>query len=412
MILNRSMTGIGCIQAVAPLGIALVFMSEWIEGITGLHLPPGIRHISVLALFGVIWTLYGRSIRIRKTFAIGLVLMAGFLCISLVLADVRLTNYILGTLLTFLFVVVFLLASSTPTEINTIMKVLNGMILFFVLTAMGPILTGLLSGTPLRDHPGVFRESGAFGAAMNMGIVLCLAVFISSRKRFYLILAGFLTFGIALTTLKKSLIENLLIWLTFLLLQTTTRLRVKLIPVILLLMCAGLYVVGPALVQDIDQNKIYIEAAGATEHVRIAMYLAAYRIASDYFPLGCGMGTFGNAASMVGGYSDIYLQYGVATIGYNSPEDVNRGETTIFDTYWPHILAELGFIGMSIFIFLWFYPMNRSYAIMRASSNPAVRGLSFFVVMTLFVVALEGFALSTKKLKPLTAGLLLARIIA
>ena len=39
------------------------------------------------------------------------------------------------------------------------------------------------------------------------------------------------------------------------------------------------------------------------------------------------------------------IPMGVDNIGSNSPAAVAEGAHTLLDTFWPHIIAELGYIG-------------------------------------------------------------------
>lgn len=76
---------------------------------------------------------------------------------------------------------------------------------------------------------------------------------------------------------------------------------------------------------------------------RTALYLVAPQVANDYFPLGSGLGTFGTYISSKH-YSDVYVEYGLSGIWGLRAQD-----TFITDTFWPAVIAELGWIGFILF---------------------------------------------------------------
>lgn len=75
--------------------------------------------------------------------------------------------------------------------------------------------------------------------------------------------------------------------------------------------------------------------------VRGALYMGAYQIANDYFPLGSGFGTYGSYISRIH-YSILYYNYGLSNIWGLSP----TMPSYIADTYWAMILGESGWIGI------------------------------------------------------------------
>lgn len=77
---------------------------------------------------------------------------------------------------------------------------------------------------------------------------------------------------------------------------------------------------------------------------RVIFYYNAVVLASDFFPLGAGLGTYaGHAASIFD--SDIYMK-----LGFDQYSWYRRGEY-MTDTFWPHIIGESGLFGF-LFYFL------------------------------------------------------------
>lgn len=86
---------------------------------------------------------------------------------------------------------------------------------------------------------------------------------------------------------------------------------------------------------------------------RPALYISAFYILLDYFPLGSGFASFGTHASQLY-YSDIYFKYGLNNLWGLSPEK----SSFITDTYYP-ILAQFGVVGILLYIFFWIFIIKK-----------------------------------------------------
>ena len=110
--------------------------------------------------------------------------------------------------------------------------------------------------------------------------------------------------------------------------------------------------------RNIDQNLLYLNAVGGEEHVRLGMYIASTKISSEYAPFGSGLGSFGSFASIINNpisdgyfdyrFNDLYYRHGIDDLAGNSEDRSREGGNTMLDTYWPHILGELGIFGLLI----------------------------------------------------------------
>lgn len=80
---------------------------------------------------------------------------------------------------------------------------------------------------------------------------------------------------------------------------------------------------------------------------RTELLRTSFKIASDYFPLGTGFGTFGSWPSGVS-YSPIYYMYGVNNVWGITPYDYSA----IADSFWPTVLGQFGYIGLLLYIII------------------------------------------------------------
>jgi hypothetical protein len=81
------------------------------------------------------------------------------------------------------------------------------------------------------------------------------------------------------------------------------------------------------------------------EAIRLTLYRGSVEVASDYFPLGAGLGRYGSWMSRIE-YSPLYERLGFDQIWGLSPDFPNF----ITDTFWPQILGEIGVFGLLAYL--------------------------------------------------------------
>lgn len=376
--------------------IIVVFLSDWIQKADILHFPDGFRHLAIAFVFLLNWVVYGKRLTLSNTYRNAIFFLSFYLIVTYSVSTAPFLNYFLGICFTFLFLGIFVLSSNTDSSINDILGIFDAILWLFLLMSLGPIFQAISESTSLRFLPGYFRELGAFGSAMNIGCIIGISLYIITEKKRYLYIAMYCSFVLMMTILKKSVISNIIVWSAFLILYANHKEKLQ-IAILLIITSFIVYnFLEIEIIENYHQNLTYFERVGPEGHVRLGMYVAGFQIATDFFPFGSGMGSFGSLASISNGYySHLYFDYGIADIGSNSAYRVFIGLHTLLDTWWPHILGELGFIGTAIFLYLWFYPLQRTIPMMRRHSEPLIKGLSFFVTMIIIVMSWEGFSLYT-----------------
>lgn len=104
--------------------------------------------------------------------------------------------------------------------------------------------------------------------------------------------------------------------------------------------------------------------------VRTKLYLEAPGLAVNQFPFGTGWGTFGSSAARDVFYSPHYLETGIHRLHGGGPR---QGEFLV-DTYWPKLLAELGFIGLALMLVF----IHKVTASLLTTSFPGELSLAHF----------------------------------
>ncbi len=362
--------------------------------------PGGIKHFLLLLIVFYGWYVSGSKMYYYdKNYIIFLIINCVYIVLLYFNTSVSIINFIMGFIFTFLFSFIFLLSSNSKNKIGNIFKIFIFLIHIFLPLSLITIIASLFTGNQINtNYIGVFRELGAFGTVLNISSILCLVLYYKSNKKYYLILAGVFSIFIFLTIMKKSILSNCIIWFIYFFSKGSVKQKVIQSFIFTFLFLSAVFFMRNQLLDNITKNMDYVSEAG-DEHVRIAMYNAAFKIASDHFPFGTGTGTFGSLPSLYNGYSKVYYDYNIYLIEPLSPERVLQGEGhDLFDTYWPHIIGELGIMGTLLFIYLWFYPILKAGKYFKHSTSNEIKALAFYVIAIGIVMFIEGFALYTPEI--------------
>jgi len=119
----------------------------------------------------------------------------------------------------------------------------------------------------------------------------------------------------------------------------------------------------------------YFELSGKS--ARSVMTITSFEILRDYFPIGTGFGTYASHQAGVH-YSPVYVKY-----GFEKYYDLRRVDGFFSDTFWPIIIGQTGFIGLSSYlVMLW--RLFRSCVKVRAINNNAY-AVVIFVFLYLLI---------------------------
>ncbi|MDB0023962.1 hypothetical protein N9W83_05725 [Planktomarina temperata] len=371
-----------------------LILSDWVGNF--LPMPLGVRHVALLTIPVLLMSSFVAE---RRTLLYFFILTLIAVC-SYANQNAELFNFSVGYLFTFLFLFVHIIFFNINLSDKSFKKLLKLIVHANVLLAL-PTLVGGLSDFDLRNHPGVFREVGAFATTMMCSQIICLFLYRTTNRRKYLTLAVAFSVICLITILKKTMFLSLCTWVIYSYFYLNWKawfvnFRAWIIGIMVSVVMAA------PLSQNFAKNASYLNHVGIEEHVRLGMYVTSFKLVGDYFPFGSGLGTFGSFGSIVNnvisdGYFDyqfnnIYYRYGIDDLAGNSEERAREGGMTILDTYWPHILGELGifgFIAMFLFwvgkIFLLARQKNKMYQFKLACA--------FYICATYLAVIGEGLAL-------------------
>lgn len=384
------------------LFLVIVF-TEWFQNFLNINFFSGLKYVISLILFSIFWFFFSRKILILKNYFILLLLLIIFSILNISTTTPSI-NQLLGFLLTFSFSLIFLMAYSINIKEAYLQKGIEKLTLIILIMSIFPILSLIVTGESSLRQLSVnsvgnyswnfFRELGAYGLILTIGLILSLSKLLKEKTIFWLNIGIIFTIFILLTGLKKSILEASFIWSIFIILSGSFRLKlVSIFSLIVILPIIAIYM-SQQILSDLQINIDYLNDVGAEGHVRLAMYLTSYNIALENFPYGSGMGSFGSTASIFNYYSPIYFEYGIDKVGSNGPESIYSEQgTTLLDTFWPHILAEMGFLGSFIFVLIFFYPSYSSINFLIKNKDASIRSLCFIIVLIPIIIGIDGLAL-------------------
>ena len=137
---------------------------------------------------------------------------------------------------------------------------------------------------------------------------------------------------------------------------------------------------------NINHFKLNIKTIILLIITRFVLYTTSIQILIDYFPFGCGFGSFATYASGLY-YSHIYNQYGIENVWGISKSFYSF----IADTYYPS-LAQFGFVGIMLYITFWIYVFKKALIFFQHTKQAK---LMIIVLLLICFFGIEGTSDST-----------------
>jgi hypothetical protein len=328
--------------------------------ILGIGIPSviGFKHLLVALIVFLIS--FRKELKVDYRILLLVLLLLMYLLISSYFSETRPTSFFISFLFMMYPISILILGRSLHVSRGFVNRLIYRFVLIAIVCAV-PALFFQLLGFDLRLNSWMYREAGALGSAMVITVIFCIYLLkenhISNRKFMYLVTIPI--FIVLASVLKKNIIMLFFVMFTLYYFERHrfSKQQIRLLSVALV---AGILIMTPVILVNIQKNIDYFVNVGADGHIRIVMFLTAININFDTNGLGSGLGSFGSLGSLVssiGGsgvvyeLSDIYYQYGIDQIAGNSADKLNQGEAgTLLDTFWPHIIGELGIIGSLLYL--------------------------------------------------------------
>ncbi|MBO7130574.1 MAG: hypothetical protein J6V65_00300, partial [Fibrobacterales bacterium] len=301
----------------------------------------------------------------------------------------RLTGALFRTIQPALATALFLYVDLPREKILKVMKWINLLILFCTFVALvesvlrtpqRPFAIYLINSWSLYAYP-TYQSAWL---SMNVGNALFL--FRSTGKRRYLLSALVCLVAVVLVGRRKSFVSACLVFCMFLLMDGTWKARIAKIAVGVSVGLGAILTVGRKFLSRFLAVKAYVAADAVDTQARTALHLRCIDVARDYFPWGSGLGTFASQPAF-DDYSPLYYVYGLDKVRGLEPFAGRGGNHSfLLDTWWPHVVAEFGFIGTVLFLALWFYPLLGA---LRLPPGRTRKDTVFFIAAVWCTILLE-----------------------
>ncbi len=323
--------------------------------------------------------------------------------ISAAQSHVPAATWILGAFLAIKFPVFLLLALTINWDDRDAARVIRGALILgpvFLVTGVvvwlmpptaarmfldpGSDLNDILARGDLRSMHGLFIHPGLFGWAM--AVVGCYAIALLLRRPSVLNGLGLLSsvIGIVVSLRRKPLVALPLAAIAGVFSAGTRRQRLGIVALLAVLI-GGAFTIGRERIKTVVEDTMtsYLDPY-APSTARALLYVTGWRIAEDHFPLGAGFGRFGGYVSQLH-YSPLYDEYGLSNIYGLSRETPSYMQ----DTYWPHILAEVGLFGALVLVAFFLLLWRRCVHVARKAPNEQTRVIALAASMVLIEGLIE-----------------------
>ena len=236
---------------------------------------------------------------------------------------------------------------------------------------------------------------GNFSSYCNQAMALTLAELYRTGDRRWYAVAGFLALTILLTNQMKAILGMMLVVIVFIFYMTDIKRWIK-----ITIAATGITAIVAALsVSAVFMLKFenYMDNAqleeSYTKVARPALYYGALQLANDFFPFGSGQGTYGSVPVNIVG-SRIYNDYELDQVW-------GLGEDTEFsfkmDAHWASIMGEMGFIGLAIYLLIFFYPARKVKKRLEAEDEHTRKYYSYVIKAGILTLFFESIVLALPK---------------
>lgn len=133
---------------------------------------------------------------------------------------------------------------------------------------------------------------------------------------------------------------------------------------------------GAAMLLVAARQFAYYFYSMGTEAARAALTRTSFLIARDYFPFGCGFGTFASAFSD-DPYSKVYYLYHIQNVW-----GISKGYSSfISDTFWPMLLGQTGYFGTFFYVIVLMILFTVIYGMRKVNAYTFASALEMFLYL-------------------------------
>lgn len=355
-----------------------------------------------ICLLGLICAIRYRRFLIPRSYLVIMLLMAGLIAVNAVVSKYSpAPKYVLlGTAITFMPFLLFVISYNfrmTDWEIRRYVRWFLIVMAFFTFLVYADSFVFHTADTMFQN--GVLSSGivffGNYSSLCNQALVLVMAEHYRTGKKKWLAFAGFLIVTIILTNQLKAILGMMLVMTGYVFYLTNVKRWVKM--TISSLGLVAIIVILSVSASFMLKFENYLDSNTAEDAyakiARPALYYRAFEMASDFFPFGTGQGTYGSVPVNIVG-SKVYSDYELDSIW-------GLGDDTDFsfkmDAHWASVLGEMGYIGILIYLLLFFYPARKISGKMEGEDEKTRRYYIYIIRMGILTLFAEAIVLALPK---------------
>ena len=196
-----------------------------------------------------------------------------------------------------------------------------------------------------RSAASIFIHPGTFAWLISSSACICFCKWIVGNEKLSGIIFAVFVVALIVAMRKKTLIA-LFIGILVILWMTRKNIANWMKSLFLIAGLGGcIFLIFPTYFLSMLGSLRFEEALLGEFTPRLKIAVASLTLAVENFPLGTGLSTFGSATS-VDAYSPLYDEVGLSNdYGMTSSEP-----KFLMDTFWPMLIAEIGFLGVLFYL--------------------------------------------------------------
>lgn len=234
---------------------------------------------------------------------------------------------------------------------------------------------------------GPYNHSATFAAVLSLLFLISVSRALTKQKSYFLVAGAYflLLFG----TTQRLEILSLLAIISVLYIYYSFKGRgssVFLKGLFSIFVVAGLVLAAlPMMKERLNRDSEFREFTGEVKpfRPRPVYYATSFSIANDFIPLGSGPGTFAGAGASKFNWN-YYQQLGFFSYPWFNP-------TFLFETYWPHFIAEGGWFGFLAYFLFVVGLVRYSFQSFRAATDTTERMYWLIATTGLMYLLLTSF---------------------
>lgn len=355
-------------------------------------LPGGLNYILYIIFVVLSFFTLKRKLQYPPKYLLLLLLLATVFFVNAIISPYinSVPLFVLGVFITVLPFVNFIICYNYFFSNSGVSKAIDKILFTTVLICLFVYVESFVM--PRSDTEYGFTQSKVFAlgfvASMcNQCTILSITQYWIKQKRKYIYFSLFFIIFVLQTLQLKAIFGVVLVLFIYLYQRLKNNvLKYTLPPAFVAMFVVSFFTVPQVAEKVSNYSEIYLSEGAEDGVARNALYFTAIHIARDYFPLGTGQGTYGSVPSKL---SDerVMNDYGI-----NHIYGLDGGDPDFrLDTHWAYILGENGYLGMLLYLILFFFPILLIRKI--RGHAPEYKAYRFFVTLSILVLTIESFAL-------------------